>query len=315
MIHANTRNTNQQAALKHNMDGIEKPMRSGETRQPLATLDQLQSASLALPSTLTPSHDLHASINTTRSAVDSSAASSHASHSFLDSSMECTESLDDSPLGAHYPELASRSLALASQVALDRIHIQSLESQLNAAHIWNTSLEEEKDRLRADRDEWRATAEARESALRQTQIMLACVQEPLQHTSTSPSNADSYGPISPRSAAFDRERQALSSHHRAALDAKDALIASLVAERERSELALRAARSDLSEYIRNSAAARYADAQLAHDQREKLQRLVESQLEQQRRITEFAVNEAEEKVKKHIEQTQTHTTSGGNTVP
>jgi hypothetical protein len=239
---------------------------------------------------------LHASIDTTRSAVDSSSSSClSASSSAVDSSMECTETLelsvgDVEAMASNYPALASRSLALASQSALDRVHIQSLQAQVSAARLWNASLEEDKERLRQERDQWRSKAEERESALRQTQIMLACLQQ--VHEPASAAVAVATGQGSPRSVAFDRERRLLSAHHRAALEAKDALISALVVERERAETALRQTRADLAATMQSAAETRYSDAVLASEQREKFQRLVEQQLDQQRRATEEAVTMA-----------------------
>lgn len=266
---------------------------AAQPRAPLATLDQHKPQEHQQQQ----QQLLHASINTTRSAVDSSNGSyaSAASSSLLDSSLECGESLDHlsesevTGMAANYPELAARALALASQSALDRVHIQSLEAQVEAARIWSESLVAEANRARTERDQWRSQYETQEGALRQTQILLACMRE--AHDPAVPATPADPS-LSPRSAAFESERRLLSSHHRAALDAKDALISTLVADRDASESALRQLRADYATLLQTAAATRYTDAVLAQEHRDKLQRLVEQQLNQQRRDTEAAVTAA-----------------------
>jgi hypothetical protein len=176
---------------------------------------------------------------------------------------------------------------------VDRVHIDSLQAQLEAARQWALQLEEQMHSFQSKADEMERRALNSEAALRQTQIVLACMQQDSassdaaiaasSRSSYSISAADNpSGPQSPRTQAVEASKRALSQHYRTALEQKDALLVATRIERDTQAAALATLQSDYSIAMQRAAEARYNDALLAGEQRAKFQTLMEKQLEQQR---------------------------------
>ena len=194
-----------------------------------------------------------------------------------------------------------RSVALAREVALQRIHIESLQAQLAASQLENVNLQEVNNRLQSDRDDWRNKAEQRQTALGHTQVLLECLKAQDETANVSLSRSSpvrttsfSNAPISPRTISHQQELARLSNHHQSAIAAKDVLIASIISDRDRAESESRRLRSQLAELTRLNAESRYSEAVLAHEQREKFQRMVDFQLEQSRQTADQAIQMAKE---------------------
>jgi hypothetical protein len=302
-IHAGTRSntkadTAAHAALHASVD---------TTRSALDTSASSSWSSRSTPSRMGESHvntsssdmvdsGMHSnSVSRIDAALHSSTSTAAAGLTSHDTSMECNEQLElsfseISSMADAYPELAARALELANQTALDRVHIQSLQQQLQASTVWQSELEQEVRSLRVERDAWQAKAEQHEGALRHTQILMACmkmegVAQPAS-SGAAAASATSASPAASESSFFSREISLLRSHHRAALDAKDALLSEVASQRDAAQAALRQLREEYSHALHQAADTRYNDAVRSSEQRERFQKLVESQLNAQRHIIE-----------------------------
>lgn len=300
------------------------------SRTPLADLPiNTQASATAGTAADAAMHRLHSSLDTTHSPLNSSASEAALSVASSDassipssnaasplraaaSSLACGESLEEtdaggsamvtseevSSLSANYDALAAQCLKLASQAHVDRVHIQALSAQRDAAQALARDLRAQLSQAQSAADEWQRKADAGESLLRHTQILLACLRE--AHETPQQAHAAAYaaqparrpGEGSGINVAVTREQileeelRRTEANYRALVQAKDSSIAALTSERDEALAALHALRAEYSEAMERAAEARYTDALLAHEQRVKFQTLMEGQLEQQRRATE-----------------------------